>query len=157
MQKDLDKVKRRSVFYLGRFVVNLILIFFVSNILMANESSQVKSGSVCLGRNLSKVLEETWVQVGSSQSYRVPSGETAFLIDESFDLDKKHLVKIYTKSPLEEGAAKLVSSWRFIFSEGGSNMVSIFRTVGGWQLVQNKKPKCEFPTEGCSFRYFCKP
>lgn len=130
----------------------IFTILFSPNIL----AKERDYGSICLGPNLSKVWEITWVKVDASKKFKNPSNGRVELILNHLDLLKKHTVTVFVKSKLTDEKVIKGASWSFKFKKNGTHMVSIFRSSGGWQLFQNKIAKCEFPISGCQFDYICK-
>lgn len=130
-------------------------IFFIILFPLVGMAKDVNYGSVCLGPNLSKVPEKTWIKINSSEKFKTPSGEVKLIINQ-LDLSKVHTVTVFVKSGYTKNKTVKAASWRFRFKDGGTNMVSIFRSTGGWQLFQNKVGNCEYPITGCGFKYICK-
>ena len=133
----------------------LLVVFLMPWVSLAEKPQY---GSVCLGPHLSKVPEQTWVQINHTRKHLIPefSSAKSDLITTGLDLAKKHKVTVYAKSSFTNEEVKLVASWYFKFAPGGTDMVTIFRSPGGWQLFQNQIAKCEFPITGCGFKYLCK-
>lgn len=85
-------------FQKGYFVKNLLflLILFVCSCSVKEVKTPNHKGIICLGRNMSKVLEKTSVQVNNSKIFDNPRGEFKKIISD-LDITKEHIVKVLTQ------------------------------------------------------------
>ncbi len=113
----------------------------VAGLLLASGAlAQSEKGTVCLGPNLAKVLDEhsrrLYVRIDDSaklyfaEPYRGPR-----LAVEGLDLDKSHRVRIYLDK-------RIVESWTFSFRRLNASGALVWRSAGAWRTAAIDPAEC---------------
>ena len=100
-----------------------------------------KSGSVCLGPNLSVVLHDrdhVTIAVGEITGIRFSKDNSAKVVASGLDRSKIYPVTIYYDG-------EKVELWTLDFKKLGSKMALIWRAKGGYKTISAPRNKCTWP------------
>ena len=100
-----------------------------------------KTGSVCLGPNLSVVLHDrdhVTISIGDIKGIRFEKDNSAKIVAKDLDLSKIYPVTVYY-----DGGA--VESWTLDFKKLGSPMALIWRAKGAYKMTAAPKGRCTWP------------
>lgn len=104
-----------------------ILLVFISSCVLSNE----KTGTICLGENLSKpFVDQTnrlYLRInGSKKIYFRRPYEGPIIVANQLNLQTDHLIKVYFDD-------EIVQSWTVNFEKLNATGVNIWRGPGAWR------------------------
>jgi hypothetical protein len=104
-------------------------------------SSTEVNGTVCLGENLAKPLDEhsdrLYLKIDDSpriyfaRPYRGPR-----VVAQNLNIQKDHMVQVYFDN-------QLVRSWKLNFSKMKTGSVVVWRASGSWRMEPNEVTSCK--------------
>ncbi len=118
------------------FTLFLLLISFISV-----ASSNEVNGTVCLGKNLAKPLDEHSERLyltidDSPRIYFVRPFAGPRIVAQNLNIKDDHTVKVYFDD-------KVVRSWKLNFSKLKTTNVLIWRAPGSWRMELNEASSCK--------------
>ena len=117
-------------------IIAAVLVIF-----SASASASEKSGSVCLGPNLSVVWgdsDHVTISIGEIKGIRFSKNNAPKIVASGLDLTKSYPVVIFY-----DGEA--VESWVLDFQKLGSRMAVIWRAKGGYRMKASRRRTCRWP------------
>lgn len=105
-----------------------------------NVFSSEQMGTVCLGKNLSKVSSEhsdrLYIKIGdSSRIYFLRPYSGPGIVLKNLDIKKDFSVSIFFDD-------EVTQSWKLNFSKLKTESVLIWRSAGSWRMEPNKVSTC---------------
>jgi len=132
MRTEMRRSKEFDVFK-SIFIIAAML-SFVSAFALAAE----KSGSVCLGPNLSVVFgdsDHVTISIGEIKEIRFSNDNAPKVVVSGLDLTKIYPVVIFYDG-------KPVESWELDFKKLGSRVAYIWRAKGGYRMKASRRRVC---------------
>jgi hypothetical protein len=118
----------------------IALLFLLMSVTSVASSNEVK-GTLCLGENLAKPLDEhtdrLYLRIDDSpRIYFVRPFIRPRVIAQNLDIHKDYMVRVYFDN-------KEAQSWKLNFSKLKTNSVLVWRASGAWRMEPNEASSCK--------------